>query len=943
VDLRAELSGLLAPDRVLMQPLDLAVYACDASFYRLVPRAVVRPASIGEVQALFDFARRARIPLTFRAAGTSLSGQAVTDGIVVDISRHWRRLVIEDHGLRVRVQPGVIGGFVNRALARHGTKLGPDPASIDSCMIGGILSNNSSGMCCGTEHNAYRTVESLTFVLPSGLVVDSAAPGAAEHLAAREPSIARGLRGLRERIERHPALSERIRAKYRVKNTMGYSINAFVDFSTPLEILQHLLIGSEGTLAFLAEAVFRTIPDLPLKSTGLLFFPDIHAACASIPALRDTGAAALEVMDRASLRSVEGKPGVPALVESLPEEASAILAEYQARTEHELAAVESDCRSLIPTLPLLAETGFTRDPARQAELWVVRKGLTASVGAMRPRGTSMIMEDVTFPLESLAEGVLGLQALFRRHGYPGAIVFGHARDGNLHFLVSQSFNDPAEIARYEAFTEDLVELVVRRHDGALKSEHGTGRNMAPFVEAEWGAEAYAIMQEVKALIDPDGILNPGVILNPDPRAHLTHLKTLPEVADEVDRCIECGFCESRCPSRDLTVTPRQRIAVLREQARLRVAGAGRAVTQALEEDAGYAVLDTCAADGLCATACPVGIDVGRLVKRLRGERRSARARRAAVFVAEHFETTERLARWGLAIGRAAETVAGPAALAALGRGARRLLGRRVPVWPAGLPGVARPRMPRTEQAGAQAVYFPSCVTRVVGPPPDGRRGLSLAEVVVECSRRAGVPVWLPERSSGQCCGMPFSSKGFHEAHERVLNRLVDRLWEWSAGGRIPVVMDTSPCAFALRTGRDALRPENRERLDRLRVIDGIEFAHDALLPRLPVRARARAVALHPVCSAIKLGIAVRLKRLAEACARSVFVPPASGCCGFAGDRGLWFPELTESATRAAAEELHGRQFDGYYSSSRTCEIGMSRATGRPYRSFWYLLEEATRG
>ena len=908
------LSAILSPSRVLTRPLDLAAYACDASFYTLTPAAVVRPKDTAEIKALCAWSRSQRVPLTFRAAGTSLSGQAVGEGVVVDLSRNWRTLEILDGGARVRVGPGVVGGIVNAHLAAYSTKLGPDPASIGACMIGGIVANNSSGMCCGIENNAYRTLLSLRFVLPSGTEVDTAAAGAEESFAAREPAIAAGLVALKSRIEGNPRLVERIRAKYRMKNTMGYALNAFLDFDTPLSILWHLLVGSEGTLAFIAEAVFRTIPDLPLKSTGLLLFPSVPAACEAIEPLTASGAKALELMDRASLRSIEGRPGLPGFLSELKKQAAAILAEYQAGSDAELADSESAFRAAAPRLPLTTPPRFTRDATSQAHLWSARKGLTATIGAMRPLGTSLIFEDVAFPAEHLAAGVTDLQALLVAHDYPDGIVFGHAKDGNIHFILCQSFNDSASIRQYERFTDDLVAMVVDRYDGALKAEHGTGRNMAPFVQREWGAEAYAIMREVKRLVDPDAILNPGVLLNDDPRVHLANLKSLPRVENEVDRCIECGFCESKCPSRDLTLTPRQRIVIRREQAR-RLAAGDHAGSAALRLGLDYALLDTCATDGMCATACPVGIDTGALVKRLRAEGHGAIARAAARASAAAFGGVEALAR-------AALMLPSP--------------------W-GDLPGRAAP-LPDTEaREVADAVYFPSCVTRVLGASREERGAPSLASTIVEVAARAGLHLFIPDDVSGTCCGMPYSSKGFDEAHAIAASRAIERLFRWSDGGRLPIVVDASPCAFALTTCRAAGDGAHRERFDALRIEDAIRWAHETLLPLLPVRRRVPRVAVHPVCSAVKMGLVPELAATMRACADKVFVPVEAGCCGFAGDRGFTHPELTDAATRAEAAEIHlAGAHDFYVSSSRTCEIGMSRATGRAFRSFWSLLDEVSR-
>ena len=936
-DLRAALTRILDDERVLDRTIDRIAHANDASVYRLVPRAVVRPASIDEVGALFRFSREARVPLTFRAAGTSLSGQAVTDGVLVDVSKHWGQIEVLDGGARVRVQPGIIGGRVNRHLAPWGAKIGPDPASINACMMGGILANNSSGMCCGVVNNAYHTLDSIVFVLPDGRTVDTTEPAVHDRFAREAPRLAEGLVVLRERVLADAALRARIRAKYRMKNTNGYSINALLDYSRPVDILAHLMIGSEGTLGFIAEAVLRTVPDHPEKYTGLLFFPDVLRACAAIAPLRDSGAQALELMDRASLRAVEGRPGVPEVIRELSPGAAGLLVEYQCASEEELDRRRRECERILPELPLVADPTFTRDSARRDALWKVRKGLIPSVGAMRRRGTSFIIEDVVFPVESLAEGVSELQALFAEHGYHDAIVFGHAKDGNLHFVLTQSFQDPSDVERYDRFMRDLAKLVAGRHGGALKAEHGTGRNMAPFVEAEWGRDAYEIMREIKRLIDPEGLLNPGVILNDDPRAHLTDLKSLPTVEPEVDPCIECGFCERMCPSRDLTLTPRQRIVVRREISRLREVDPSSPRLAELEADYRYSAVDTCATDGMCATACPVDIDTGKLVKRLRRDSHSEVAHEIAASVADRFALVERCGRGALRVGHLAARVLGPGGVMAASR-AMRALGPGLPAWDPSMPRPAGPP-PSTSRAGAHAVYFPSCVSRVLGPGP-GDSGPGLMEVVSAVAERAGVPLWIPDDAPGHCCGMPFSSKGYDRAYTRAVSRTVRSMWAWSGQGSRPVVLDSSPCAYTLRHAGPDLDDAGRARLERMEILDGIEFAHRHVLPGLRLEDRDRSVVLHPVCSVEKMDLAGRFVEVAEAAAREVEVPVAAGCCGFAGDRGFLLPRLTEAATRAEAAEVRSRSRDGYYSSSRTCEIGMSRATGRAYRSFWYLLAEA---
>lgn len=941
MSLKQKLTAILPPEEVLDRPFDLIARSADAGFYRLIPKAVVRPRDVEDVRALFRFSRRERIPMTFRTAGTSLSGQAVTDGLLVDVARHFRRVHVEESGRKVRVEPGVIGARVNQVLKAYGRKMGPDPASIHTAMMGGILSNNSSGMCCGVAQNSYHTLESLTFVLPSGTVVDTADPRADEGFREKEPALAAGLAELRARLLADTALAGRIRAKYRMKNTTGYSLNAFLDFERPVEILRHLLIGAEGTLAFIAEAVLRTVPDLPVKYTGLLLFPTVRDACAAIVPLERAGAAALEVMDRAALRSVETQQGIPASISSLPDSAAGLLAEFQKESGADLSAIEEQARDAVAGLVLVEPARFTHDPAEQAGLWRIRAGMFPSIGAARKTGTTVIIEDIAFPIPALADAVVDLNGLFRKHGYDEGIVFGHAKDGNLHFVVTQSFRDEAEVARYARLIDDVVELVVTRYDGALKAEHGTGRNMAPFVETEWGPEAYAVMKRVKELVDPEEMLNPGVIINADPRAHLRDLKPMPSVEEEVDKCIECGFCEPRCPSRDLTTTPRQRIVVRREIERLRLAGEGDGTLAALESAFPYDALDTCATDGLCAMACPVGIDTGQLTKRFRRRSHSPAAGEIARLTAERFASVERGVRLALRAGRTGRAVLGSGALTALTRLARSLLGSQVPLWIEPMPSPARADLPETRRVGAAAIYFPSCISRTMGHLPGEPDEMSVAQAFVAVAARAGTPLHVPEDVRGHCCGVPYSSKGFAEAHALAINGTVARMWEWSDRGELPVVVDTSPCTYGLRSGQD-LTPENGERLARMRVRDGVEFFADTVLPRLTVTRKAGTVAVHPVCSLVKMNLTGKLEALARACSQSASVAVSSGCCGFAGDRGWLVPELTASAIRAEASEIRASKASEIYSSSRTCEIGLTRATGIVARSFIHLLERATR-
>jgi D-lactate dehydrogenase len=950
MDLTSELSAIIPSPRVLTRFIERIAYADDASYFRLIPQAVVQPASIDEIRSLFRFSQQQRIPMTFRAAGTSLSGQACTDGILVDVSKHWRKIAVEDDGACVRVEPGLIGSYVNAVLKPYGRRIGPDPASLDACMIGGILANNSSGMCCGVTENAYRTVRSMKVVLPNGFILDTAASDAEEQLAEGAPEIFNGILALKERLLADGDLTRRVHTRYQMKNNNGYLLNAFLDFESPLDILAHLMIGSEGTLGFIAEAVLNTLPDYPRKYTGQLYFKTVQDAASAIAPLRQSGARAAEIMDRASLRSVEDMPGVPEVLRHLPETAAAILVEYQSAAADEMGAFRHAAEGVCRELRLLHEPEFTEDPARQAALWKPRKGIIPSVGAMRAPGTTSLIEDVAFPVPRLADAVTDLQRLFAEHGYPEGVIFGHAKDGNLHFLINQSFNTQDDIRRFERFTGDLVATVSGKYDGALKAEHGTGRNMAPFVETEWGATAYAIMRDLKSLFDPSGMLSPGVLINPDQRAHMTDLKSIPTVAPDVDKCIECGFCESKCPSRGLTLTPRQRIVVRREIARQQLAGSTSPLLGSLLDDYDYAGVETCAVDGLCATACPVGINTGELTRRLRVGSVSPHGEKAAGWIAGHFGFVERMVGWGVRLGHVVERLEPrrgaqgdhELSLARLTRWVEKHSGQTLPKWNAAIPYPTRNlRVLRGLGGERDFVYFPSCISRQLGTPR-APGSVSLAETLVTVAGRANASLWIPPDVEGHCCGMPFNSKGYLSAYQATLHRTLVKMWEWSDGGKLPVVIDTTSCAHTLRTCADMLSPEDKDIWDRMILLDSIEFIHDTLLSRLTLHPVDGDVVLHPNCSARKLNLQDKLTAIARRCARSASVPVNLDCCGFAGDRGLLFPELTASATALESAEVNARTYDGYYSSNITCEMGMSAATGQDYRSIAYLVERASR-
>ena len=931
-----QISKKISIKKIFTDKLHTLAYGTDASFYRLIPKIVIKTDNAKEVQDIIELSHSMNLSITFRAAGTSLSGQAISDSILIVTSRNFSKFKISPDASFISLEPALTGAQVNGLLARYSKKIGPDPASINAAMIGGIAANNASGMCCGISQNSYKTLKSIKLIFADGTKLDSACEISKNEFRKTHGEFLKELKSFSDDTKNNEELRAKIERKFKIKNTCGYSLNALIDFEDEFEVLEHLIIGSEGTLAFIEEITYYTVEDLKDKASALIYFKDMKEACNAVTKLKLARDAktinieAVELIDRAGLASIENDSAMPSFIKDFDENITALLIETRAISDEQLDIQTIQIEELLKEFEVVKQIFFTKDVAQYTLYWKIRKGLFPAVGAVRKTGTTVIIEDVAYPIEHLAEATLELQELFKKHGYKEAIIFGHALEGNFHFVFTQDFSHKKEVKRYDDFMNDVVHSVAVKYQGSLKAEHGTGRNMAAFVELEWGSDAYMMMKKIKNLFDPRGLLNPGVIINDDKEAHLKNLKTLPATNPIVDKCIECGFCEPTCPSNELTLSPRQRIVINREISRLENIGLYKEAKE-YKKLYQYDGIETCATCSLCSSACPVNIDTGSLTKHLRAEQASESSKSIANFVANNFSSTLKGIRVGLHSANFIHKVLGTASMETFTQTFRDLSKNTLPKWTETMPKSTNIDMYFEQKVSdKKVVYFPSCITRSMGLNSISKEEKQLFTVTVELLQKAGYQILFPHNLSDLCCGMPFSSKGFKEAVQTKSSQLEEELLNISEFGEYPILSDTSPCT------KKMMESFSHD----LNIYEPIEFALEFLTKDLEFTAINEPITIHTTCSSRKMGLEDKFKKLAQLCSTEVIIPSDVKCCGFAGDRGFNFPELNKSALRHLKEQTAGAKMA--FSTSKTCEIGLSNESGLDYNSIFYLVNKVTK-
>ena len=920
---------IIPASRLFTDPLRLLAWGTDAGFYRYLPKMVVTVETPDEVSRVMELATRCEVPVTFRAAGTSLSGQAVSDSVLIVAGKAWEGYSIAPDASTITLQPGIIGDRVNQILAPLGRMFSPDPASKKSAMVGGIVANNASGMNCGVKYNSDRELISARIILTDGTVLDTADAVSRAAFTASHPELLKEIEAIRDEIRADKDLSARIAHKYEIKNVMGLNLLPFITYDDPFEIIAHLMVGSEGTLAFISEVTMKTEHLYPYAASALLYFTSMEEASQCVVALEKSAPVfSCEMLDSKSLEAVHDTTGTGL---------TALLLDTKADTEAELQANIDAIMKVVDTFKLYVPAHFSTDPAETAAWWSLRSGIFPTVGGTRPKGTTVLIEDIAFHINDLPKATTELAALLQECGYHDACIYGHALAGNYHFIISQNFDSEEEVAQYKNLMLKIVELVVDRYDGSLKAEHGVGRNMAPFVRKEWGDKAYSMMKRVKNAFDPLNLLNRGSMFNDDPECYLHNMKPLTPVHDIVDKCIECGFCEVNCVSCGFTLSARQRIVTLREIARLEAIGTPEARKAAgeLRKSFGFLGNATCAGDGLCSTSCPMKINTGEMIHLVReaGIPEGSLGYKTGIFAANHLSGITSGMRLMLDAANITRKIIGDKAVNAIGEGMNKI---GMPLWNDALPDGFSPKkalkeaaeMPRSYR---KVVYFPSCINRTMGVTEEkGKKIAPLVETILNLCRKAGYEVVFPKDMNQLCCGMIWESKGMPEKGDRMLDTLHEKLWEASEGGKYPVMCDQSPCLHRMRNG-----------IKDMHLYEPAEFIEKYLVPHLDFKPTDEPVAVHVTCSTRRMGLAPVIIGLANRCSTNVTVPAEVGCCGFAGDKGFFIPELNRWALRKLRPALEQAGVKSGYSNSRTCEIGLTANSGVSYKSIAYLVDEVT--
>lgn len=793
---RAAIEALSAADlEVRSDDGTRGMYASDASLYRVAPLAVVRPRDADDVAAALAVARLHRIPLTSRGAGTSVAGNAVGPGIILDFSRHMNRVLSIDPGTRTaKVEPGVVQAVLQRAAAPHGVRFGPDPSTGTRCTIGGMIGNNA----CGSRSLAYgRTsdnVAELELLTAGGerLVTGYGDSGAAYTRGAEAIVDA-----VRSAIRPHLATA-RLELDRFGRQVSGYAAQHLLPERFDLT---QALVGSEGTLGVITRATVKLVEDAPVRVLVVLGFSDIVAAGEAAPAVVSHGPTSCEGLDSRLidvLRSRQGQASIP----ELPTGQAWLFVEFAGESRGEVRArAEGLARAWLAD-----DVALVDDPATQARLWRIRAdgaGLAGRSPAGKPAWPGW--EDAAVPPDRLGSYLARFDELVAAYGMSSA-PYGHFGEGCMHVRLDLPLERPDGTRVMREFLSEAARLV-GEFGGSLSGEHGDGRARSELLPHMYSPDAIALFGAVKHAFDPSNLLNPGVLVDPDPiDANVRPAGLLPvrkvamayvhdggDFSQAVHRCTGVGKCradnsaagEVMCPSylatREEKDSTRGRARVLQEVVRGELHWSHPSVHDAM---------DLCLSCKGCASDCPTGVDMATYKSEVLYQSYRGRLRPRSHYLLGRLPMWARLAGWAPQLANAALQLPGLRSVSLFLAGVDR---RR------SIPRFARRAFHRTFRAASSdrtpVILFADSWSDSFAP--------EVAEATVHVLRKAGYEPRLA--SKPVCCGLTWITTGQLDAAKSILRRTVDALIDDARAG-IPIVGIEPSCTAVLRSDIHELLP-----------------------------------------------------------------------------------------------------------------------------------------
>lgn len=862
-----------------------AMYSTDASVYQIRPRGVVLPKTREDILRTVEICRRFGCPITMRGGGTAQAGQSIGEGVIVDTSKYYNRVLEFNAAERwVRVQPGIVLDELNAFLKPHGMRFAPDVSTASRATIGGMMANNSSGARSVWYGKTLDHVLEQEVILADGSVAHFR-PRSREEIAAL-PAASQEARCYRTVMKLAEELRGEIDLRYPkiLRRVGGYNLDEFTDPAAPVN-LARIMVGSEGTLGVVLEAKLNLVLLPKAKAVMAVQFHTLSEALGATPRILTHKPSAVEVMDRFILDHTRLSPNLQRLRETFVEgEPGALLCiefydESEAALPPRLEALEADLRA--NGLGYRYYKAFALPD--QARIWSLREAALGLSMTMKEDAKSLsFVEDTAVAPEKLREYIERFMAILAKHE-TSAGVYAHASVGCLHVRPVVNMKTAAGIAKFETIASEVCDLVLE-YGGALSGEHGDGMVRSPFMQRMFGPVLYEAFREVKRTFDPEGIFNPGKIVDSPPltqnlRFGAGYVSPAPKtffdyseyggLGGAVEMCSGLGACRktlegTMCPSYMAT---RDEKDVTRGRANvLRLAMNGRLGEAALDDDAVEEVLDLCLECRACKAECPVGVDMARF---------------KSEFLARQYATSGVPLEAKLLGNVRKIAEAGSRFPALMNRVSRSLPARAVNELLFGID--SRRTLPalssRTLEAqcgddGAGEVYlFKDTFTNYYDP----EIGLAIRTVLQATGARVGL-------APNHCCGRPLISKGLlGEAREQA-RRNTEALYPLAAAGKTIVFAEPS-CLSAVR--EDAPSLLRGEEQARAKVVAGacVLFEEYAAGLPLPLREGPKRVLLHGHCHQKSMGLVPAAKKLLEKIPGAAVVDLDAGCCGMAGSFG----------------------------------------------------------